>query len=302
MPRPPFPAAIDSTLRASFVSCPRKFEMEYLHHWKPQTPNIHLLAGGAFARGLEVARLAFWRDKESVERSIGLGAIALVKAYGTLEEPRDSTKSLVNMLGALCEYFVHYGFSTDSIHPLVVVDRPAVEFSFALPIPGTRHPETGDPVIYSGRFDMLGLYNNQLFVVDEKTASQLGPSWYNNWALRSQITGYCWAAREFNYTVVGAIIRGLAILTKDYKHAEAIEYRPQWQVDRWLEQLRRDVKRMIQCWEEGYFDWNLDSTCSSYGGCQFLSVCNSNHPERWLSAEFIQRVWDPLTREEREVK
>lgn len=297
--RAPFPTAIDSTLRAAFVACPRKFELEYLRHWKAQRQSIHLLAGGAFARGLEVSRLAFWRDNESPERAIGLGAIALVKHYGTIEEPNESEKSLINMLGALCEYFTNYGFRTDSITPLFLENHPCVEFSFALPIPGTSHPETGDPILYTGRFDLLGLYNDQLFIVDEKTAGQLGPSWFNNWTLRSQITGYCWAAREYGHPVVGAIIRGLAILKKDYKHAEAIEYRQQWQIDRWLFQLRRDIERMVECWKSGYFDYNLDSSCSSYGGCTFLPVCSSNQPERWLEADYVQRVWNPLERTEK---
>lgn len=302
MNRPPFPTAIDSTLRAAFVSCPRLFELQYLHHWKKERLSIHLLAGGAFARGLEVARLAFWRDNRSAEQAMGLGAIALTKHYGTIEEPDGSDKSLPNMLGALCEYFTYYGFRTDSVHPLIIDGRPTVEFSFALPIPNTKHPETGDPILYTGRFDLLGLFNDQLFVVDEKTTSQLGPSWFNNWTLRSQITGYCWAAREYSYPVIGAIIRGIAILKKDFKHAEAIQYRPQWQIDRWLIQLQHDIKRMVDCWESGYFDYNLDSSCSSYGGCPFLSVCNSDKPERWLESEFIQREWNPLTREEQEVK
>ena len=301
MERPPFPIAIDSTLRAAFVSCPRKFELEYLHHWKQTRMSIHLRAGAAFARGLEVSRIAFWQNKHSAPDAIGLGAIALVKSYGTIEEPNESDKSLVNMLGALCEYFLQYGFHTDSIQPLFLNGKPCVECSFAIEIPGTVHPETNDPILYSGRFDLLGLYNNQLFVVDEKTASQLGPSWYNNWTLRSQITGYCWAAQEFNHPVVGAIIRGLAILKRDYKHAEAIESRTKFEIDRWLFQLKRDINRMVECWKEGYFDYNLDASCANYGGCTFLSVCKSSNPQRWLEAEYVQRIWDPLTREEKEV-
>ncbi len=45
--RPPFPEIVDSTIIGSFRSCRRKFELEYLNHWKPKVPSVHLHAGGA---------------------------------------------------------------------------------------------------------------------------------------------------------------------------------------------------------------------------------------------------------------
>ena len=55
---------------------------------------------------------------------------------------------------------------------------------------------------------------------------------------------------------------------------------------------------MIQCWKEGWWDYNLDHACSEYGGCALQTVCKSSDPEAWLSTYFTQRVWDPLAREE----
>jgi PD-(D/E)XK nuclease superfamily len=291
----PFPRVIDSTLRASFVSCPHKFYREYLQHWKPNIPSIHLIAGGAFAKGIETTRMAYYGEHKSPEVAVGEGIAALIREYGEFE-PNDSTsaKGIENMCGALVEYFTVHPLETDPVRPHIVGGVPAVEFSFALPL-SIAHPETGDPILYAGRFDMLGEYNGALFAVDEKTASQLGGQWQKNWTLRSQLTGYCWAAREYGYPVAGAIIRGISILKSGYGNAESIQYRPQWQLDRWYVQLIRDIERMIHCWKEGYWDYNLDGTCSSYGGCPFLDVCNSPDPERWLEADFVQKVWTPLS-------
>lgn len=294
MIRPPFPKLIDSTLRGTFVSCPRKFELEYLRHWKPTSQSIHLVAGGAFAKGMEVTRETFYGDHRSANEAIGAGLRALILEYGEFDpEDEKATKTLDNMCGALVAYFDHYGLDTDPIQPHFVHGKPAVEFSFALPLP-IPHPETGDPILYGGRFDMVGEYNGSLFAVDEKTTSQLGATWHKNWTLRSQLTGYCWGAREFDYPVAGAIIRGVSILKNSYGHGESIQYRPQWMIDRWYHQLLRDIKRMITCWSEGYWDYSLDGACANYGGCSFLDVCNSNDPERWLAADFIQREWHPV--------
>lgn len=56
--RPMFPHAIDSTMLATFRSCPQKFFRQYIQHWKPKTESVHLIAGGAFAAGIEAARLS----------------------------------------------------------------------------------------------------------------------------------------------------------------------------------------------------------------------------------------------------
>ena len=299
MPEAPFPMAIDSTMRAAFTSCPQKYYREYFQHWKRIEQSPDLVAGKAFAAGLEATRNAYWRDGiTDPTEAIGLGVQALLEEWGDYEPPVDHVKSLDRMVGALDEYFTNYGFATDHLQPLMQEDKPAVEFSFALPIPDTRHPQTGEPILYTGRFDMLGLFNGSLFVVDEKTTKQLGPSWYKSWTLRSQFTGYCWAAKTYDYPVAGAIVRGISILKTKYGHAESIQYRPDWFIDQWLHQLKRDIDRMIECWESGYWDYNLDMACTHYGGCVFMDVCSHPRPDEQLRDNFQKRIWDPMERTE----
>ena len=40
---------------------------------------------------------------------------------------------------------------------------------------------------------MIVELNNGLFIEDDKTASQLGSKWANQWEMRSQFSGYTWA-------------------------------------------------------------------------------------------------------------
>jgi len=290
----PFPSVIDSSMRGAFSACPQKFYYNYLLHLHPSAESPDLKAGGAFARGLEVARKSFWGQGLDDKAALGEGIKAFLKEWGDYEPPEYHVKQQDRMAEALVEYFSHYGWTTDHVQPLVQHGEPAVEFSFALPIPETHHPVTGEPILYAGRFDMLGIKDDVLFVVDEKTTKQLGQSWMANWKLRSQLTGYCWAAQEFGYPVAGAIIRGISILKTKYGHAEVIEPRAKWEIERWLHQLSRDVSRMIQCWKDGYWDFDLDSACSSYGGCAYMDLCTSPHPERWIETSYVKRVWNPL--------
>lgn len=295
MPRPDFPMTIDSTMRAAFISCPRKYELEFLNNYAHPLKSIHLVAGAAFAKGLEVARSEFWAESRSPSEAWTLGLTALILAYENHEDYEGQPKDLAGMMLAFEDYWNHYGWESDYIKPHFKGNRVCVENSFALPI-NVLHPQSGEPILYSGRFDMVGEYKENLFVVDDKTTGYLGAQWLKNWPLRAQLTGYCWAAQSFEFPVAGAIIRGCAIKKTGRDFAESIQYRPQWEIDRWLFQLNRDIQRMVDCWTEGYFDYALDGACANYGGCQFLDVCKFPQPQRLLDAEFVQRNWDPLAK------
>ena len=300
MNRPPFPSVIDSSLMSHFRACPRAAFLESFLHFKPRTRSVHLHAGGAYARGLEVARLAFYDQGASEQDAIAVGLGALIEAYGDFECPPDSAKSLERMCGAFQFYFDHYPMASDSLKPARLPGgRLGVEFSFAEPL-DIEHPETGEPLIYCGRFDMIGDYAGQIFGEDDKTASQLGPSWAKQWDLRSQFTAYTWGARRNGIAMDGFMVRGVSILKTKYDTQQAITYRPTWMIDRWYEQTLRDLQRMIGMWEAGSFDYNLDESCNGYGGCQFRRVCLAE-PEKqmnWLRQDFERRAWDPVTRVE----
>jgi hypothetical protein len=298
MKRPDFPQVIDSTMLAAFRSCPQKMYRMYVEHWKPQGESIHLVAGAAFARGLEVARHKFYAEGCSSDEAIGLGLEGLMLAYGDFQAPEGSAKSLDRMCGALEFYFDRYPLETDTAKPLVLPSgKRAIEFSFATPIE-FPHPVSGDPIIYAGRSDMIVTFAEGIYVEDDKTASQLGASWSKQWDLRSQFTGYCWSARQAGLEVNGVLVRGVSILKTKYDTLQAITYRSAWEIDRWYDQVIRDLGRMQGCWERGVWDYNLDHACTEFGGCALTAVCKSPTPKSWLPMYFERRRWDPLERVE----
>jgi hypothetical protein len=258
---------------------------------------VHLVAGAAFARGLEVTRKAFFIDGASPDDAIAQGLHALMIEYGDFECPPDSGKSLERTCGALEFYFSRYPLGVDDAIPITIGDTKAIEFSFLEPI-DLDHPTTGEPILYSGRFDAIVSYCNLILGADEKTASQLGASWPKQWDLRSQFTAYTWGAQRASITLDGFLVRGVSILKSKYDTLETITYRPQWQIDRWYNQLIFDVQRMIEMWKAGLFDYNLDHACTEYGGCLFRSVCLLRDPSELLAQQFERRVWDPVTRVE----
>ncbi len=296
--RPMFPHTIDSTILGTFRACPQKAFRQYVQHWKPIAQSVHLVAGGAFASGIEAARNAFYVQGQSAEDSEGAGLSALLRHYGDFECPAESPKSAERMCGALEFYFHNYPLGADGADPITLPGgKRGIEFSFAEPL-DIRHPVTGDPILYTGRSDMIAERAGGVYIYDEKTTSSLGASWSRQWEMRSQFTGYAWAALRQGIKTAGSIVRGVSILKTKYDTLEVATYRSDYEIERWEQQVIRDIKRMIQMWEEGYWDYNLDGSCTDYGGCPFTRVCKSSDPEAWLANEFEQRVWDPLARQE----
>lgn len=294
--RPAFPRVVDSTMRSAFAACPQQFAYEFLSNLAPTGINVDLHAGACFASGLEAARLAFYRDGKPAGEALAAGIRALMRAWGDFD-PGDHVKNLVRMCGALEYYFSVWPLGMDHLRPVIKDGVARIEFSFALPIPEVTHPESGEPLIYAGRTDMIAQHiSGVCFVEDDKTTKQLGDSWGRKWHLRGQFTGYTWAARQTSHTVQGAVVRGISILKTKYDHAEELVDESPWKVDQWYAQLVRDLRRMIQCWREGIFDKNLGDSCVAYGGCYFAKLCNSSNPENWIDGNYVEKNWDPLAR------
>ena len=184
--------------------------------WKPKAPSVHLVAGGAFAAGIESARRAFFLDGADGATAEGVGLAALIRHYGSLECPADSPKSLERVCGALEFYFERYPLGRDGANPITLAGgKRGIEFSFAEPT-HILHPVTGQPILYTGRSDMIAERAAGIYIYDEKTTSSLGASWGKQWEMRSQFTGYGWAAKKQGIKVAGMIVRGISILKTKY--------------------------------------------------------------------------------------
>lgn len=290
----PFPEVFDNTMLSTGASCMKKAWWEFIYEIAPAGQNVHLHAGGCFAAGLEAARLAHYRDGVPPPQAMGEGLKKLISMWGDFDSG-DATKSLERMMGALEYYFSVWPLATDYLKPLIKNDIARIEFTFAIPIPEVLHPTTGQPIIYAGRTDMLATHTNgTLFIEDDKTTSSLGAQWLRQWDLRSQFTGYVWAAQQYGYPASNVVVRGVSILKTKYDHAEVITTRPQWHLDMWHKQMLRNLRRWIASWQEGYWDMNLADACNAYGGCPFVRLCDTSEPGNWIEGNFIERHWEPL--------
>jgi hypothetical protein len=284
---------------SSFRACHQKFKNEFVLGLRPPDVSIDLHAGGVFSTTLE----RFYREVYLNGLEV---SPALARAYATFTHEwgdfvirkEKHPKTPENMWAAVEDYVRVYPPGTDSVQPYFTADSPSFEFSFAIPLdlPGfPRHPVSGDPFIYAGRFDLFGRRNERPVVRDEKTAQRLESNWAEKWDLRSQFLGYCWALQHNGIPCNTVVVRGVIITLTAIRQVEAIKIYSQFLIDRWFEQLRRDLHSIVACWNDGYFDFNLADSCVSYSHCPFITLCSSPQPENWLASYEVRR-WNPLSR------
>jgi PD-(D/E)XK nuclease superfamily protein len=296
------PPYIDSTMMSTFRSCPRKFYYEFILGLRPPGISIDLHAGGAFAHCLEVVRKEVFLKGSSLDSAL-LRANAAFEIYWgdfTIPEHKKTNKRPDRVWAAVESYFHQYPPLSDHIQPYFVDGHPTFEFTFAIPLDGPGfpvHPVSGEPFLYTGRFDLLGEYMGNPVVEDDKTSGAGHyANWTEKWDLRSQFIGYTWACRELGIDVDSVAVRGVGIQITQIAHAEAIKPYSDVLRARWLEQLRRDLTRLVAAWNEGYFDYNFGEACTDYSNCIFTQPCQSITPQPWLDL-FEVRRWNPTRKD-----
>lgn len=297
-----FPDKVDSSMLTSFRSCPTKFHWNFIRNLNPPGRSVHLVAGGALAAGLEAYRKVAFAHPE-LDPLVSAWR-AFNAEWGDYIAPDDSPKDYLSVWTALEEYVVQFPPRSDVIQPLRNADgSPTVEFTFAIPLP-IPHPITGAPILFVGRFDLLGIYGADYgsfpCILDEKTTYTLGPSWARQWKMRGQFLGYLWALRQLGHTVNHAIVRGIGIQKREIKFLTHIEQFPPFMIDRWERELQITISSMLfyfhQLSEQVLPPMNFGDSCSSYGGCAYMDLCTAHDPEQWVD-QYTTRTWDPLAKQ-----
>ena len=278
---------LDSSRLSTFRTCPYKYKLQYIDEWQPREKSIHLVAGAAFAAGIEAARLAWFVDGvRDRDECLARGIIALCREYGATIPPVDSVKTAWRMIGALEHYFNAFPLEDDGCVPLTIDGRIGIEYQIELPlsINGSYH-------MFKGRCDAVVSFAGGNYIVDEKTTSRLGYSWGTQWDMRSQFTAYAYLMQYLlDIKIDGIIVRGVSILKNGYDTAQVITTRSQHEMAMWYRRLCEDVAMMDRYKETGYYPPNLEGGCTEYNGCPFQRVCKSpdDKKEAWLSLYYVK--------------
>lgn len=197
-----------------------------------------------------------------------------------------------------------------------------VELSFALPLftwEGKLYRENGliepvsVPVMYQGRIDLPVHWDGALFVIDHKTTSLLGSTFFERMAMSAQQLGYCWAFEQ----LTGQKVNGYCI------NAVRTKEPPQYlssgkggQIEKWWSESFAREKyyvtparlvewkhNTIQLIEEFFYHYRKGympqktAWCCQFGRCQYYDVCTLPAESRGVmlaSGLYTENKWSPL--------
>lgn len=274
----------DNTMIEAFKSCPQKYRYRHIKNLIPnEESNIDLVAGQAFARGIETLRNSFYRKNLSIDESMDQAKQAIKDVYlvnGDMVIPKYNYKTLTGMLGAFEAYMEKWVPGKDGYKPLFI------EQSLSMPIT-LWDSYYGTPDCIAEDADGV------LWAIDEKTTGRFSDDWYAQWTLNSQMTGYValmthqWPNREIG----GCIIRGVSINKDGAKCIEVKIRRMQWEIDEWSENTFRVVNLMM-FEETNEVSIRMNNyTCVR---CSYLPICSSNERGMVIKNGYQERKWEPL--------
>src|SRR5574337_185994 len=279
---------VNNSILSQYERCERLYEWRNFH---PKSENIHLGAGKALARAFEVSRRHYHYTHNS-EQAENLGLLEIIDSFDGIEDS-ENKKSLSHVMFAFKRS--NATFPLSEFHPYAPQGKPLIEFSFAHPLPIEFDNE---PIIYSGAFDAVRMYDGLLCGHDDKSSLYIGPKWPEQWPLRGQFIGDGWGARQYGINLDAFIIRGVPIGGTNFPQ-ETIIYTPQYLIGEWLEKTIVLTKRLISSIQNNKFYPALGDACNAFGGCTFRNICNMNKENRRenLERNFDLYEIDPITKE-----
>lgn len=157
-------------------------------------------------------------------------------------------------------------------------------------------------IYWTGIIDAIIDYG-QVLVMDHKTTSVLGPSFFDDFVLSSQMNGYVWSARKLGYPTEGLMLDAIAG-RKPTKTGVAHEYQrnryfyEQEQLDEWEKDTFTLITDFLEHLCRGYFPKSPKWCFGKYGRCQYWDVCSQlpDKREAILQSDLYRNVtWSPIS-------
>lgn len=311
---------IDNSSLESFTTCPRSAQYNIVARRKAAGERVPLRFGGIIHKILEARyRSATALHAQSAEVEKVMAAVAETEFHGKTETyfdangtmfekvisplwnpPEDDYRNYSTAMSFIQQYGLAYPF--ESFEIVKFPDgRSFIEVPFALPL-----GQIGEVnIIWTGRIDLAYTINGALYVMDHKTTSIMGPSYFTQFEIAHQLYGYAWAAEQmFGTQVTGVVINALGI-RKPSKTGKAFEFQRQlvpisrsllteWKVD-----CLHIVADFIEGCRRGYLPRHTAWCVSKFGECPYRKVCTLDTDEQRQvmlnSGEFQDNTWSPLT-------
>lgn len=277
------------------AQCPREFFYKYGLRRQAVTDKPALAFGGAMHTALAI------RYAQDPHLHSGLTEAnmedALVQAFQTIELPEGDHRTLDHAVNLTRAYNAFYGkepFEVVRVFDDKGIDLPVVEKRLSVLLDEIQ----GIPVFYEGLVDVLVRENQGLWVIDHKTTSVMGDSYFRDLSVTPQLEGYCWQVwRTMKELPVGYRANtlptnaptpsGKVRRTKTGGYSVPFE-RPQTYINEarlleWESNTCEIVNELFYYCERGNFPMHRKMHCiGKYGACEFFDVCSLPAEQRGI--------------------
>lgn len=297
---------IDNSSMEQFTTCPRAALYSIVRRLRPSGERSALTFGGIIHKILEARyRSAGVLHAQTSEVTNVMLATA-EREFSKWTPPEDDFRTYSCAVELIRRYEETYPFESFEVARMSNGD-PLIEIPFAVPL-GEITDADGKTIkiVWTGRIDLVYISQNGggLYVMDHKTTSVMGPSYFSTFEISHQLYGYAWAVEQLSkQTVTGVVINALGV-RKPTKTGKAFEFeRRLIPVQRGLlEEWRTDclhiVSDFIEMCRRGYLPKHTAWCVSKFGECPFRKVCTLDSNEQrevmLCSGEYVNNEWSPL--------
>lgn len=319
---------IDNSSLEKFTTCPRSAQY-YICSKRESSDErialgfgkrIHTILEARYKHNVNVIQ-AGPDDIPGITPEIGTSARMFATAqaaFADFSAPEEEFRNFSTAIDLITAYNAYHPIEAFEVVKLPD-GRPAIEVPFAVPLgeievkhellvrapDGTVSSKYIDKlkIIHTGKIDMLFRREGRIYIMDHKTTSMMGPGYFKEFDLSSQVMAYIWAASTLlGQPVSGFVVNALAVRkqTKTGKRFEFERYpipADQDLVNEWVEDTLYICSDMVEMAKRGYFPKHTKWCVGKYGTCPYAQVCilpRHSRETMLMSGNFKRVEWDPL--------
>lgn len=288
----PSPNAIilDESTLEKFV-CPRKLEARLFWKKEADLEKAALPAG----RAIHVALATRYKhpDINDINMIEPLMMIEMARIWPDV--PPDDWRSEPLAQDLIRMYNKEY--SRETMSP--IVDKIEEPFLFQLGL--VKDIE----IWWTGVVDLPFRRDGRIWVMDHKTASVFGPTYFDQFRLASAQVGYCWAFEQLTGERPQGYEINALVWRKPTKSGTGFEFGRQrfpleaWHFDEWKKDILAKCETIVRYRQAGYFPRETRQCVDKFGRCEFLDVCTlpPNQRESVLNSSLFRTVtWNPAAK------
>ncbi len=251
----------------TFITCPYRYYLRYVKNISSKRKAKALAAGSTIAKFLEVFRTG--KSYKDCINDVCLYVDQKEKDNLFWKKIDDPQRSVERLLEIMFAYTVHYPNEPNQII------QPEITFEY--PFFLTFNNEEMK-IIFNGRLDGVIESDHSFALIEDKTTSRLGDTFFKEKIDSFQVLWYLWVAQKMGlFDVSGkkqspkCLINAIYIHATNCRFEREITIKSNQSLECSFQQMQIWLKCILLAEKQNQFPKNFNS-CQNYKGCEYLHL------------------------------